>query len=198
LGNSCRGLRGDYRCANIACSSRHANLGWVPYPSAPETLASQRERWASPPRARGCFALARELCTTWPPTWSVNGNGLWARHHWFPAGENRRSPAGAVLSAFLGYWSAYQTVQTVVVPKPAAAVVTVDAGPLSIVVLPFQNLTADRNEAYVADRLTASLTSDLCRIRDARIVDASTAFAYKHKPLRARQIGRELERVLSK
>src|SRR5271166_5512075 len=65
---------------------------------------------------------------------------------------------GAILSGFLGYWSAYQTVEKVVVPKPAPAVVTADAGPLSIVVLPFQNLTGDPNRAYVSDGLTANLT----------------------------------------
>jgi TolB-like protein/cytochrome c-type biogenesis protein CcmH/NrfG len=97
---------------------------------------------------------------------------------------------GAVLSGFLGYWSAYQTVQKVVVPQPVA--VTADAGPLSIVVLPFTNLTGDASQAYVADGLTASLTSDLSRIRDAFIVDAKTAFAYKDKPLTAQQVGREL------
>ena len=99
---------------------------------------------------------------------------------------------GAVLSGFLGYWSAYQTVEKVVVPKPAPAVVTADAGPLSIVVLPFTNLTGDPNQAYVADGLTASLTADLSRIRDAFIVDAKTAFAYKDKPLTAQQVGKDL------
>ena len=48
---------------------------------------------------------------------------------------------GAVLSGFIGYWSAYQMVENVVVPKPAPIAATADAGPLSIVVLPFQNLT---------------------------------------------------------
>ena len=80
---------------------------------------------------------------------------------------------GAVLSGFLGYWSAYQTVQKVVVPQPAPVAVTADAGPLSIVVLPFQNLTGDANQAYVADGLTASLTADFSRIRDAFIVNAT-------------------------
>src|SRR5208282_5764478 len=99
---------------------------------------------------------------------------------------------GAILSGFLGYWSAYQTVEKVVVPKSAPAAVTADAGPLSIVVLPFTNLTGDPNQAYVADGLTASLTSDLSRIRDAFIVDAKTAFAYKDKPLTAQQVGKDL------
>src|SRR5271169_5711888 len=99
---------------------------------------------------------------------------------------------GAVLSGFLGYWSAYQTVEKVVVPKSAPPVFAADAGPLSIVVLPFQNLTGDPNQVYVADGLTASLTSDLSRIRDAFIVDAATAFTYKDKPVTAQQVGREL------
>ena len=99
---------------------------------------------------------------------------------------------GAVLSGLLGYWRAYETVQTVVVPKSSPAAVTADAGPLSIVVLPFQNLTGDANQAYVADGLTASLTADLARIRDAFIVDAKTAFAYKDKPVTAQQVGKDL------
>jgi adenylate cyclase len=99
---------------------------------------------------------------------------------------------GAVLSGFLGYWSAYQTVEKVVVPKSAPTVVTADAGPLSIVVLPFTNLTGDASQAYVADGLTASLTADLSRIRDAFIVNAATAFAYKDKPVTAQQVGKDL------
>ena len=99
---------------------------------------------------------------------------------------------GAVLSGLLGYWSAYQTVEKVVVPKSAPVVVTADAGPLSIVVLPFTNLTGDANQAYVADGLTASLTADLSRIRDVFIVNAATAFAYKDKPVTAQQVGKDL------
>src|SRR5271169_6531781 len=78
---------------------------------------------------------------------------------------------GAVLSGLLGYWHAYETVQTVVAPRPAPLVVNADAGPLSIVVLPFANLTGDPNQAYVADGVTASLTADLARIRELFIVD---------------------------
>ena len=90
------------------------------------------------------------------------------------------------------YWSAYQTVEKVVVPKSAPPVVMADAGPLSIVVLPFQNLTGDPSQEYVADGLTASLTSDLSRIRDAFVIDDKTAFAYKDKPVTAQQVGKDL------
>jgi adenylate cyclase len=99
---------------------------------------------------------------------------------------------GAVLSGLLGYWRAYETVHSVVVPTVAPAALAADAGPLSIVVLPFANLTGDPNEAYVADGLTASLTADLSRIRDAFIVNAATAFTYKDRPATAREVGRDL------
>jgi adenylate cyclase len=99
---------------------------------------------------------------------------------------------GAVLGGLGGYWRAYETVHSVVVPGTAPASATTNAGPLSIVVLPFVNLTGDANQTYVADGLTASLTSDLSRIRDAFIVNAATAFTYKDKPVTAQQVGKDL------
>ena len=93
---------------------------------------------------------------------------------------------GAILSGFLGYWSAYHTVEKAVAPNSAPAVFAADAGPLSIVVLPFQNLTGDLSQEYVADGLTAGLTADLSRIRDAFVVNTKTAFAYKDKPVTAK------------
>jgi adenylate cyclase len=77
-------------------------------------------------------------------------------------------------------------------PRWSPAAVTADAGLLSVMVLPFQNLTGEPSQAYVADGLTASLTSDLSRIRGAFIVDAATAFTYKDKPITTQHIGKEL------
>jgi adenylate cyclase len=99
---------------------------------------------------------------------------------------------GAIFSGLVGYWTGYENIHKAVVPTSAPAAVTADAGPLSIVVLPFTNLTGDPNQAYVADGLTASVTADLSRIRDAFIVDAVTAFAYKDKALTAQQVGKDL------
>jgi TolB-like protein/DNA-binding winged helix-turn-helix (wHTH) protein/tetratricopeptide (TPR) repeat protein len=66
------------------------------------------------------------------------------------------------------------------------------AGPLSIAVLPFANLTGDPNQSYVADGLTAAITHDLSRIHDAFIVDASMAYTFKNKPVLAQQAGTQL------
>jgi adenylate cyclase len=107
----------------------------------------------------------------------------------------RRWIAAGVLAlgvASIAVWVLPQFWKAGVVPKSSPAAVTADAGPLSIVVLPFQNLTGDANQEYVADGLTASLTADLSRIRDAFIVNAATTFAYKDKPVTAQQVGKEL------
>ena len=66
------------------------------------------------------------------------------------------------------------------------------AGPLSIVVLPFSNLSGDADQAYFADGLTASVTADLSRIRDAFVVNTATAFTYKDKVIGAQQVGKEV------
>jgi TolB-like protein len=63
---------------------------------------------------------------------------------------------------------------------------------LSIVVLPFTNLSNDPEQQYFADGITEDLTTDLSRIADMFVISRNTAFTYKGKPVDARQIGREL------
>jgi TolB-like protein/class 3 adenylate cyclase/Tfp pilus assembly protein PilF len=63
---------------------------------------------------------------------------------------------------------------------------------LSIVVLPFANLSDDREQQYFADAVTEDVTTDLSRINDMVVISRNTAFTYKDKPVDARQIGREL------
>jgi len=66
------------------------------------------------------------------------------------------------------------------------------ARPLSIVVLPFANLSNDPDQQYFADGLTEDLTTDLSRITDMLVISRNTAFTYKNNPIGSRQIGREL------
>jgi TolB-like protein len=70
----------------------------------------------------------------------------------------------------------------------------VDGGPprLSIVVLPFANLSGDPKQDYFADGVTESLTTDLSRLRNSFVIARNTAFAYRGKPMDVRAIGREL------
>ncbi|KRR09761.1 adenylate cyclase, partial [Bradyrhizobium jicamae] len=63
---------------------------------------------------------------------------------------------------------------------------------LSIVVLPFANLSGDPEQAYFVDGVTESLTTDLSRISGSFVIGRHTAFAYKGKAIDLKQIGREL------
>lgn len=100
---------------------------------------------------------------------------------------------GAVVGGLAGYWNAYRTVHEGLAPSTATvAALPADAGPLSIVVLPFANQTGDPQKAYIADGLTTSITADLSRIRDAFVVPVSTAIGYRDKAAAVTQIGREL------
>jgi adenylate cyclase len=63
---------------------------------------------------------------------------------------------------------------------------------LSIVVLPFANLSNDPEEEYFADGIADDLTSDLSRISGSFVIARNTAFTYKGKLVDVKQIGREL------
>jgi adenylate cyclase len=63
---------------------------------------------------------------------------------------------------------------------------------LSIVVLPFDNLSNDAEQQYFADGITEDLTTDLSRIEGSFVISRNSAFTYRNKPINAKQIGREL------
>jgi TolB-like protein/Tfp pilus assembly protein PilF len=81
-------------------------------------------------------------------------------------------------------------------PQPAARVApggtNTPAPRLSIIVLPFTNLSNDPEQEYFADGVTDDLTTDLSRIADSFVIARNTAFTYKGKSVDAKQIGREL------
>jgi adenylate cyclase len=68
----------------------------------------------------------------------------------------------------------------------------VQAAHLSIVVLPFANLSGDPAQDYFADGVTENLTTELSRIRGSFVIARNTAFTYKGKSVDAKEIGKEL------
>jgi TolB-like protein/class 3 adenylate cyclase len=63
---------------------------------------------------------------------------------------------------------------------------------LSIVVLPFANLSNDPDQQYFADGITEDLTTALSRVADMLVISRNTAFTYRNKSIDTRQIGRDL------
>jgi len=101
--------------------------------------------------------------------------------------------AASILVAAIAWWgrpaptstSALVTA-TAPVPRPAGA------PHLSIVVLPFTDLSEGRGQQYFADSITDDLTTDLSRLAGMFVIARNTAFTYKDKTIDAKQIGREL------
>ena len=84
-----------------------------------------------------------------------------------------------------------------VATKPPAPVASntpapAEAAHLSVVVLPFTNLSGDPAQDYFADGVTENLTTELARIRDSFVIARNTAFSYKGKTVDAKEIGKEL------
>ena len=87
---------------------------------------------------------------------------------------------GAALWVSSGAWQAWDRA----LHKPESR--------LSIVVLPFANLSGDPANDYLADSLTADVISHLARVRGSLVIARNTAFAYKGKTVDAKQVARDL------
>jgi adenylate cyclase len=92
------------------------------------------------------------------------------------------SSAGAIAAA-AGIWFALERGTL-----PTATT----APPLSIVVLPFANLSGDPQQEYFADAITEDVTTDLSRIRGSFVIAHNTAQTFKGKPVDVSQVAKEL------
>jgi adenylate cyclase len=101
---------------------------------------------------------------------------------WYFLGANRTAPIAA---------SAPAPVASNAAPAAPNAI-PAEAAHLSLVVLPFTNLSGDPAQDYFADGVTDNLTTDLARIRDSFVIARNTAFTFKGKAVDAREIGKEL------
>ncbi len=103
------------------------------------------------------------------------------------------APLAAALAALLiviaggAWWLLNANRPASVAAKPPA-----EAARLSIVVLPFANLSGDPGQDYLVDALTDELTTSLARIRDSFVIARNTAMTYKGKAVDAKAIGRDL------
>lgn len=77
-------------------------------------------------------------------------------------------------------------------PDGSVALTSLRAPRLSIVVLPFANVSDDPEQDYFVDGVTESLTTDLSRIGGSFVIARNSAFSYKGKAIDVRLVGREL------
>jgi TolB-like protein len=77
-------------------------------------------------------------------------------------------------------------------PNRSTTVTSSKPAHLSIVVLPFANLSGDPSQDYFADGITENLTTDLSRIRNSFVIARNTAFTFKCKSISVKDISKEL------
>ena len=118
-----------------------------------------------------------------------------------PKRRSARAPLALGIAALLvliaaGAWYFLANRAALVTTTAPAPVVSnaapVKAARLSLVVLPFANLSNDPNQDYFADGITENLTTDLSRIRGSFVIARNTAFTFKGKNIDAKQIAQEL------
>jgi adenylate cyclase len=161
--------RGEQSVKNIARSVQIYALRPEAIAELPATsvlATAPRRRWAAPPAmaavAAGALAIAVIAWWLWPGT------------------RSSPTPPAAVGTASESTQTTPSVTQPLVAPR------------LSIVVLPFANLSNDPEQQYFADGVTEDLTTDLSRISHMLVISRNTAFTYRDKPVNAKQIGREL------
>lgn len=66
------------------------------------------------------------------------------------------------------------------------------AGPPSVVVLPFDNLSGDPAADSLVDGVVEEITATLSRIRDFTVIARNSAYAYKNRPVDVRDVSRQL------
>jgi adenylate cyclase len=93
-----------------------------------------------------------------------------------------------LIAGSAGYLLSAQRPATVAWNAPAPA----GARHLSIVVLPFANLSGDPAQDYFADGITENLTTALSRLAGSFVIARNTAFTYKGKSVDAKEIGKDL------
>ena len=62
----------------------------------------------------------------------------------------------------------------------------------SIAVLPFENLSGDRDQEYFADGMVEEIITALSRLRWLFVIARNSSFAYKGRAVDVKQVGREL------
>src|SRR6267378_1570495 len=62
----------------------------------------------------------------------------------------------------------------------------------SIAVLPFNNMSGDPEQEYFSDGITEDIITDLSKVSALFVVARNTAFTYKDKPMKVREVAQEL------
>lgn len=106
-----------------------------------------------------------------------------------PVGNKRFFGIAAVLAALAVGWFLRGGVSGV---GDAPATAEAPLGPQSTAVLPFVNMSADKDNEYFSDGLTETLLHKLAQVAELKVAARTSSFAFKGKNSDVRAIGTEL------
>jgi TolB-like protein/Flp pilus assembly protein TadD len=163
---------------------------------APESF--QRVQWTRLPAGETPPAfvervqrlLSGEVSTTTPAA-AVSGAGPVVGGRAAASGWSRRLlPVAAVVVVLLGT-VAYLAIERPWISKPAASVAFAPP-PRSIAVLPFVNMSGNKDQEYLSDGLTEELLNSLAQINELQVAARTSAFSFKGKDTDLGLIARRL------
>jgi Predicted integral membrane protein len=118
----------------------------------------------------------------------------WVHRYISRFGRIRRRHAAALalavmIAAVLG-WSYRGDVARVW--RATFAPQSVDSAEPSIAVLPFKNISTATGDDYFSDGLTQDITNELTRFKNLKVIASNSAFTYKGKTVKVKDIGNDL------
>jgi TolB-like protein/Flp pilus assembly protein TadD len=168
--------------------------------ATPETSADtpesfQRVQWTRLPAGETPPAFVERVQRllsgeTSSPTRARAAAGVAAGGQTPASGWPRRVLPVAAVAAFLGT-VAFLAVNKPWISKPAASVVFAPP-PRSIAVLPFVNMSGDKEQEYFSDGLTEELLNSLAAINELQVAARTSAFSFKGKDTDLSLIARKL------
>ena len=97
-----------------------------------------------------------------------------------------------IVLAIIGWQAFYiESVENDAASPPANEIKVMDKTP-SIAVLPFENLSDDPNQEFLADGITEDIITDLSRVSRIRVISSSASGRYKGKDVIPQHLGEEL------
>src|SRR5262245_13810000 len=97
-----------------------------------------------------------------------------------------------IVIGLVSYQQLAPTTGTRTPPANAALVTPARLGGVSVAVLPFANLSSDKEQEFFSDGMTEEITSALAKVPNLRVVGRTSAFQYKNENKDLRAIGQAL------
>lgn len=98
---------------------------------------------------------------------------------------------GAVLSGLVGYYTTYKTVVSTQDRAVSDSPANTDVN--SIAVLPFVNMSSDKDQEYFSDGLTEELLNQLAQVPKLKVIARTSSFSFKGKQMDIAAIARALK-----